>query len=119
MAALESALSDLQQIIHGNRAAQNWPWLVRQGLSSVRQALQEERFGSFDGWLNARSRSQDRERLRLMARISALGPAVLDRLEPRIAAEEVQRLLTDIDHYLQRLHDLFYDSVGLELGGSE
>ncbi len=29
------------------------------------------------------------------------------------------RLLTDINHHLQRLHDLAYDDVELELGGSE
>ena len=32
---------------------------------------------------------------------------------------EVQRLLTDLEHHVQRLHDLVYDSVSLELGGSE
>ena len=29
------------------------------------------------------------------------------------------RLLTDINHHLQRLHDLAYDDVEMELGGSE
>ena len=32
---------------------------------------------------------------------------------------EVQRLLVDVGHHAQRLHDLAYDEVELELGGSE
>ena len=32
---------------------------------------------------------------------------------------ELKRLLTDISHHFQRLHDLAYDEVELELGGSE
>ena len=31
----------------------------------------------------------------------------------------MKRLLTDISHHFQRLHDLAYDEVELELGGSE
>jgi hypothetical protein len=31
----------------------------------------------------------------------------------------VQRLLVDVGHHAQRLHDLAYDEVELELGGSE
>ena len=32
---------------------------------------------------------------------------------------ELKRLLADIAHHVQRLHDLAYDEVELELGGSE
>ena len=32
---------------------------------------------------------------------------------------DMKRLLTDISHHFQRLHDLAYDEVELELGGSE
>jgi hypothetical protein len=34
-------------------------------------------------------------------------------------ATDVRRLLVDLEHYQQRRHDLVYDSVALELGGSE
>lgn len=119
MTSLETAMSELHAIVNGDRAAPNWRWLVRQRLSNVREALDDDQFRSFDGWLTARSKTNDRERMRLMARVGAIGPAVLDRLDLEVAASEVQRLLADLDHYCQRVHDLIYDSVGLELGGSE
>ena len=32
---------------------------------------------------------------------------------------DLLRLLTDVTHHVQRIHDLAYDEVELELGGSE
>ena len=32
---------------------------------------------------------------------------------------QLSRLLVDIDHHVQRIHDLAYDDVELEFGGSE
>lgn len=32
---------------------------------------------------------------------------------------DLQRLLVDLGHHVQRLNDLAYDEVELELGGSE
>lgn len=117
--SLESAISDLQETLAGHRSAPNWRWLVRQRLSAVRQALSDQGFQAWDGWLAARSGSADRERRQLLARISAIGANLLDRLEIEGAAIEVQRLLNDVEHYRQRVHDLVYDSVALEIGGSE
>jgi hypothetical protein len=34
-------------------------------------------------------------------------------------AAQLSRLLVDIDHHAQRVHDLAYDDVELEIGGSE
>ena len=119
MTSLESAISELQQSLSSSRAAQNWRWLVRQSLSNVREALNDEQFRSWDGWLAARSRTNDRDRKRLLARVAAIGPAVLERLDPEAASAEVRRLLNDIEHYRQRVHDLIYDSVSMEVGGSE
>jgi KaiC/GvpD/RAD55 family RecA-like ATPase len=34
-------------------------------------------------------------------------------------AVQVSRLLVDIEHHRQRLHDLAYDDVEIEIGGSE
>ena len=117
--SLESAISDLQETLAGPRSAPNWRWLVRQRLSAVRQALSDQGFQAWDGWLAARTGSADRERRQLLARISALGANLLDRLDTEPAAIQVQRLLNDVEHYRQRLHDLVYDSVALEIGGSE
>jgi hypothetical protein len=116
--SLESAISDLQETLSARTVA-NWRWLVRQRLSSVRQALSDENFDAFDSWLAARTGSADRERRQLLSRISALGAQLLDRLETDTITVEVRRLLHDIEHYRQRVHDLVYDSVAMEIGGSE
>jgi hypothetical protein len=34
-------------------------------------------------------------------------------------ADQLSRLLVDIEHHRQRVHDLAYDDVELEIGGSE
>jgi uncharacterized protein YhaN len=117
--SLESAISELHNTLSGARSASNWRWLVRQRLSAVRQALSDENFQSWDGWLAARTGSADRERRQLLARISAIGAGLLDRLEVESVTSEVQRLLNDVEHYRQRVHDLLYDSVAMEIGGSE
>jgi hypothetical protein len=116
---LESAISDLQDTLSSARSASNWRWLVRQRLSAVRQALSDEDFQSWDGWLAARTGAADRERRQLLARISTVGAGLLDRLEADRIAGEVRRLLLDVEHYRQRVRDLVYDSVAMEIGGSE
>jgi hypothetical protein len=117
--SLESAISELQETLSGARTASNWRWLVRQRLSAVRQALSDESVGSWDSWLAPRTGVMDRERRQLLSRISAVGAGLLDRLEAERVAAEVRRLIHDIEHYRQRLHDLVYDSVAMEIGGSE
>jgi len=116
---LESAISDLQEALSAGRTSSNWRWLVRQRLSAVRQALSDENFESWDGWLAARTGATDRERRQLLARISAIGTGLLERLDADRISIEVRRLLADVEHYRQRVHDLIYDSVALEIGGSE
>ncbi len=119
METLESAVARLQDLLRDDIDARTWRWRMRQELSNLREALESERFRSFDGWLTARSRTSERDRIRLTSRIAALGPAVLDRLDPEAVRLEVSRLVADIEHYRQRVHDLIYDSVALEIGGSE
>jgi hypothetical protein len=116
---LESAISDLRQTLSGSRTASNWRLLARQQLSAVREALGDERFATWDGWLAARSSGSDRERQQLLARITALAGGLLDRLDTDRAAAEVRRLLLDVEHYRQKVHNLVYDSVSMEIGGSE
>jgi hypothetical protein len=116
---LESAISDLQETLASARSSSNWRWMVRQRLSAVRQALSDENFQDWDGWLAARTGAADRERRQLLARISSVGSGLLDRLETDRVAGEVRRLLNDVEHYRQRVHDLVYDSVAMEIGGSE
>lgn len=117
--SLESAIAELQETLASTRSASNWRWLVRQRLSAVRQALSDQSIEAWDGWLAARGGATDRERRQLLARIQAVGSGLLDRVETDRVAVEVRRLLNDIEHYRQRVHDLVYDSVAMEIGGSE
>ncbi|GAA4746753.1 hypothetical protein GCM10023350_34340 [Nocardioides endophyticus] len=96
-----------------------WRWRVRQQMAAVRDALVAEADNGADGWTVARQGGMLRERNVLLARLGALGPRVLEHPEPAVVHVEVQRLLVDVGHHVQRLHDLAYDEVELELGGSE
>jgi hypothetical protein len=97
----------------------NWRWLVRQKMGEVRDALVGEAAGSDDGWLAARGGSAFRERNALLSRMSVLGPDILENADVEAVRVEVKRLVTDINRHLQRLNDIRYDEVELELGGSE
>lgn len=97
----------------------SWRWVVRQRMAAVREALVAETGSSDDGWLAARGGNVLRERNVLLARIGALGGEVLDGPDLDRVRSELKRLLADIGRHVQRLHDLAYDEVELELGGSE
>ena len=64
-------------------------------------------------------RTTDRTRRRLVQRLAAMGPRILERPEAETSLRELRRLGHDLEHYRQRVHDLVYDAVALELGGSE
>jgi len=95
----------------------NWRWSVRQRLVIVRDRLVAETLGSQDGWLVARGGAAFRERNDLLARVSALTPAVLEVHDAEQVRLDLKRLVIDIAHHVQRVHDLVYDDVELELGG--
>ena len=48
-----------------------------------------------------------------------LAPEVLVTDDVDEVAAQLERLLADIEHHRQRLHDLAYDDVEIEIGGSE
>ena len=98
----------------------NWRWLVRQRMAGVRDALVGEAAGSDDGWLAARGGSGVPRAQR--AAVPAQQPSAAQILEtPDVEATrvELKRLVIDIQRHVQRLNDLAYDEVELELGGSE
>lgn len=97
----------------------NWRWVVRQRMAAVRDALAGETAGSEDGWLAARGGAAFRERNALLSRLAILAPRVLETPDPETTRLELKRLVVDIRRHLQRLNDLAYDEVELELGGSE
>jgi hypothetical protein len=119
MAPLETAVNELRQILSADSAAPEWRWNVRRRLSEVKDALSGPSARQADAWLAPRAQSSNRARHQLHARATTLASGVLERLDTDSIVQEARRLLTDLEHYVQRLHDLVYDSVSLELGGSE
>jgi hypothetical protein len=88
-------------------------------MAAVRDALVGEAAGSDDGWLAARGGSAFRERNALLSRLSILGPQILETADVEATRVELKRLVMDIQRHVQRINDLAYDEVELELGGSE
>jgi hypothetical protein len=72
-----------------------------------------------DAWLVPRELGLQRQRVELRRRLALLGPRVLEAPDVDGVRAELQRLLADLEHHRQHLHDLVYDSVSVELGGSE
>jgi hypothetical protein len=125
MSPRTSALRDLSAALDAPRrtssqaALGSWRWTVRQRMAAVRDLLISESAQHQDTWLAARGGLMLRERNALLVRLSALGPAVLDSPDVEVVRRDVQRLVADVAHHLQRIHDLAYDEVEIELGGSE
>jgi len=127
---MTATTSDLPAAVHGlaavlgdfprtPSATGTWRWAVRQQMAGVRDALVIETGSATEGWLAAREGSVLRERNTLLRRLSDLGPDVLESPDVSVVRTELKRLLVDIAHHVQRVNDLAYDDVELELGGSE
>jgi hypothetical protein len=119
MTGLEHALLGLEQALDAPRRHHVWRWLVRHRMAGVKDALTREPSREGDAWLAARELNLQRERNTLLRRLTALGPRVLEAPDVETVRADLQRLLVDLEHHRQRLNDLVYDSVSLELGGSE
>ena len=118
MMTLEHAILGLRQALDNPRRHHMWRWLVRHRMAGVKEALSRE-YWQPDGWLAARSEVLSRERDALVHRLSELGPTVLEAPDVEPVRAQLHRLVTDLEHHRQRLSDLAYDAVTLELGGSE
>lgn len=96
----------------------SWRWRARELLADLRDLLVTDSPAAADGWLAARRAGMLRERDALLARLGALGPQLLQ--EPAVGVRsQLDRLVVDVEHHLQRRRDLAWDEVALELGGSE
>ena len=118
MMTLEHATLGLRQALDNPRRHHMWRWLVRHRMAGVKEALTRE-YAHPDGWLAARSHALALERDALVRRLTELGPAVLEAPDVEPVRAELHRLVRDLERHRQRLNDLAYDSVSLELGGSE
>ncbi|WP_432477766.1 hypothetical protein [Nocardioides sp. GXQ0305] len=99
-------------------AGQAWRAELRRTLSGLRDLLVAESPAAYDGWLAAREARATRERTLLLRRVAALRDVVQTASEA-VARAEVTRLRGDVDRHRRRARDLQWDSVQLELGGSE
>ena len=88
-------------------------------MGPVRDALEREYHGSADGWLVRPPRPVAPRAAALVRRLAAYGPVVLEHPDVDEVRQGLKRLLADIDHHVQRQHDLAYDEVEQEIGGSE
>ncbi len=120
---LPAALQALDQSLDAPRKTGiplgNWRWVVRQRLGIVRDELLGEKSGARDGWLAARGGAAFRERNALLARLSSLSAQVLETPDVEATRMELKRLVVDVNRHMQRLNDLAYDEVEMEIGGSE
>jgi hypothetical protein len=119
MTGLEHAIIGLQQALDTPRRHHVWRWLVRHRMAGVKDALSRERSRGGDAWLAARELGLHRDRNALLGRLAALGPRVLEDPDVEQVRVELQRLVADLERHRQKRNDLVYDSVSLELGGSE
>jgi len=116
---LEHAIIGLQQALDTPRRHHLWRWLVRHRMAGVKEALAREYSRNGDGWLAARQSMLTRERDVLLRKLVDLGPQILEAPDVEPARRELMRLIADLERHQQRLNDLVYDTVSLELGGSE
>jgi len=117
--SLRDLLLALDRPRHPEPMLGSWRWRVRRHLGHVRDLLQAEASGSVDERLSARDGRMLRERSALLDRLTILATLVLESGDPDTVELRLRRLVTDIEHHRQRLRDLAYDDVELEIGGSE
>jgi hypothetical protein len=119
MTGLEQALLGLRQALDAPRRHGVWRGLVRNRMAAVKDALGEEWARTADAGLASREVTLVRERNALLRRLATLGTQILDAPDVESVREELKRLTVDLEHHRQRINDLVYDSVALELGGSD
>ncbi len=119
MTGLEHAIIGLQQALDAPRRHHMWRWLVRHRMAGVKEALMLEHSRAGEAWLAARELMLARDRDNLLRRLGDLGPQVLDSPDVEPVRRELLRLVAELERHRQRLNDLVYDTVALELGGSE
>src|SRR3954467_7020757 len=120
MQRLDQAVDVLEQLVTSPlRLQQSWAVRVREQLAAVCEALSEERTGTSDSWLSARAGHLHRERNRLIARVSVLAGMVSDSTDIEPLRQALLRVAQDVQHHAQRVSDLMYDAVAMEVGGSE
>jgi hypothetical protein len=120
MQRFELAVEGLEQALQSPpKLQQSWGHVVRQRARQLADALTAESSVAMDSWLSARAGHLDRERARLLTRLSVLGSLLSENTDPEPVRESLSRLALDVRHHHQRVNDLAYDELALDVGGSE
>jgi hypothetical protein len=124
MQRFENAVESLEEALHQPPQLQrSWGHIVRHRTREVAEALTAESPVAQDSWLSARAGCLDRERNRLLTRLSVLGTTLGTMLAEGADLEPVRdslrRVALDARHHHQRVTDLTYDALALDVGGSE
>lgn len=119
MSGLTHAITGLEQALDAPRRHQMWRWLVRHRVNTVHDALAQEFSRATDAWLASRQSTLTRERESLLMRLELLSSQLVGSPDAESVHAELKRLVTELQRHGQRLNDLVYDGVALELGGSE
>jgi hypothetical protein len=119
MTAMTATLEDLLRPGAARDSLGAWRWSVRRQLVPVRERLLREHPIRGEAWLSARASRTLRERDRLITRLGGLASEVLVTDQVDDVADRLNRLLADIARHHQRVDDLAWDDVELEIGGSE
>lgn len=119
MTGLDHAIVGLEQALDRPPRQQSWRWLVRHRLAAVLEALAGENARASDAWLACRQSRLARERETLTLKLNRLAVQVVDATDVEPLRMELKRIICELGRHRQRLNDLLYDTVALELGGSE
>lgn len=115
--ALSALALALSEVPTGEPELGAWRWTVRRHLVGVRDLLATSAASPAEQ--TAREQLLARSHQALLARLSELGPRVLEAADVSALVEDLRRLQHDAARHEQRRHDLVYDDLLLELGGSE
>ena len=120
MQRFENAVDGLEQALQSPpRLQQSWGHIVRHRASQLAEALTAESTVAVDSWLSARAGQLERERNRLLTRLSVLGTLLSESTDIDKARDGLCRLVRDVRHHHQRMNDLTYDALALDVGGSD
>lgn len=119
MAGLNQAIVGLDQALERPRRHQMWRWLVRHRVAGVHEALADEQTRAADAWLTPRETALAHERDLLLHKLNGLSNQIAESPDVEPVLGDLKRLLIELERHSQKLNDLVYDGVALELGGSE
>jgi hypothetical protein len=124
MQRFENAVESLEEALQSPPQLQrSWGHIVHHRTRAVAEALTAESPVAVDTWLSARAGCLERERNRLLTRLSVLGSMLgtmlTDGTDLEPVRESLRRLARDVRHHHQRVTDLTYDALALDVGGSE